>query len=198
MIQLNEDFKPAEKFTGYLALFTILSTVIIALCCCFWIVFLPNFAFTLLLIILGSVLLGLLIFILIWARLYYKTVVYHLNETEMTWKRGVWFRKTGIVPYNRITNIDIVQGPLMRAFGISHLKIQTAGFSGKGDSEISIEGIHEPEPLRQLIMDFVRNKAVSSESVCTEYDAEKTPSNADMNALVQEVREIRRLLEKKV
>jgi len=196
MVKLNEDFKPDTKFTGYLALITIISTVFIAICCCFWLFIPREPVFGIIAIICGAVLLALIIFIVIWARLYYKTVVYHLNETEMTWKRGVWFRKTGIVPYNRITNIDIVQGPLMRAYGISHLKIQTAGYSGKNDSEIRIEGIKEPEPLRQMIMDFVRNKAVNSSAVCTDYSSE-TGETADLTALLKEVRDIRRLLEKK-
>ncbi|MEM2082887.1 MAG: PH domain-containing protein [Nitrososphaerota archaeon] len=33
---------------------------------------------------------------------------YKLTEDEIIWKRGVWFKSTGIVPYNRITNIDVV------------------------------------------------------------------------------------------
>ena len=32
-----------------------------------------------------------------------------------------------VVPDNRITNIDIRQGPLMRALGISNLAVQTPG-----------------------------------------------------------------------
>ena len=46
---------------------------------------------------------------------------YELREDEMSWKRGVWFRTTGIVPYNRITNLDVRQGPVMRLPGISTL-----------------------------------------------------------------------------
>jgi len=196
MVKLNEDFKPAKKFTSYLTLTTILIAIVMAIICCLWLLFPPESIFKIIAAICGAVLIGLIIFIIIWARLYYKSVLYHLNATEMTWKRGVWFRKTGIVPYNRITNIDIVQGPLMRAYGISDLKIQTAGYSGNTNSEIRIQGVEEPEPLRQMIMEFVRNKAVSSEAVAAGYSSEKAEP-ADMDALVQEVREIRRLLEKK-
>ena len=44
---------------------------------------------------------------------------YELRDDEMSWKRGVWFHTTGIVPSNRITNLGIRQGPVMRAPGIS-------------------------------------------------------------------------------
>ncbi len=71
----------------------------------------------------------------IWVGLYYESMSYELREDEVNWKRGVWFRTTGIVPYNRITNLDVRQGPLMRALGISSLAIQTAGYSGQAVPE---------------------------------------------------------------
>lgn len=92
----------------------------------------------------------------IWATLYYGTVCYLLTATEMTWARGVLWKQTGIVPYNRITNVDIIQGPVMRLFGISNLRIQTAGYSANQLAEIKLQGIRDPEPLRATIMDFVR------------------------------------------
>lgn len=92
----------------------------------------------------------------LWAYLYYGTVRYLLTGTEMTWARGVLWKQTGIVPYNRITNVDIIQGPVMRLFGISNLRIQTAGYSANQMAEIKLQGIRDPEPLRATIMDFVR------------------------------------------
>ena len=69
-----------------------------------------------------------------WVRLYYVSMWYELRDDEMSWKRGVWFRRTGIVPYYRITNLDVIQGPVMRMLGISTLSIQTAGYFWAGCS----------------------------------------------------------------
>ena len=100
MVTLNEDFKPDGKYTGYLLLATLALIVVIWAACCAW-MFVDSI-FTILIVI-GLAVLGVcVVFACIWAPLYYKSVVYHLNDTEMTWKRGVFFRKTGIVPYNRI------------------------------------------------------------------------------------------------
>jgi hypothetical protein len=74
----------------------------------------------------------------------------------MRWRRGVWFRTTGIVPYNRITNLDIRQGPVMRRLGISSISIQTVGYSGQAVPEIRIEAIEHAEELRELIRSLVR------------------------------------------
>ena len=192
MVTLNEDFKPDGKYTGYLLLATLALIVVIWAACCAW-MFVDSI-FTILIVI-GLAVLGVcVVFACIWAPLYYKSVVYHLNDTEMTWKRGVFFRKTGIVPYNRITNVDIVQGPVMRLFGISHLKIETAGGgASKSSAEIQLEGISDPEPLRQLIMDFVRGQKPAAAATGTEYKSQ----NADLQALLEEVTAIRRLLEER-
>lgn len=192
MVTLNEDFKPDGKYTGYLLLATLALIVVIWAACCAW-MFVDSI-FTILIVI-GLAVLGVcVVFACIWAPLYYKSVVYHLNDTEMTWKRGVFFRKTGIVPYNRITNVDIVQGPVMRLFGISHLKIETAGGgASKSSAEIQLEGISDPEPLRQLIMDFVRGQKPAAAATGTEYKSQ----NADLQALLEEVASIRRLLEER-
>lgn len=69
------------------------------------------------------------------------------------------FGTTGIVPYGRITNIDIVQEPLMRALFIYTLKIQTAGYRGQAASGIQIERLIEPEPVRRTIRDRVGGMA---------------------------------------
>ena len=143
MVTLNEDFKPDGKYTGYLLLATLALIVVIWAACCAW-MFVDSI-FTIFIVI-GLAVLGVcVVFACIWAPLYYKSVVYHLNDTEMTWKRGVFFRKTGIVPYNRITNVDIVQGPVMRLFGISHLKIETAG-GGASKSSAEASSLSHPHP----------------------------------------------------
>ena len=110
----------------------------------------------LVLVILAIIVLVPVLIFFVWVGLYYKNMWYELREDEMSWKRGVWFRKTGIVPYNRITNIDIRQGPVMRALGISTRSVKTAGYSGQAVPEIRIEGIEHAEELRELIRFLMR------------------------------------------
>jgi len=208
MIPFKEDFKPSPQYKPYLAIYTLAATIAaVFFTFCFGILPLA-FATGQIIIILFVLIFPLAIliaFVLGWVHLYYKSVVYHLNETEMTWKRGVWFRKTGIVPYNRITNIDISQGPVMRLFSISNLQIQTAGSSGnKAMSEISIIGMEDAEPLRAFIMDFVRGtppvSAVtgSGETEPVRNGTARTElSGAEMTKLIEEVVAIRKLLEEK-
>ena len=103
----------------------------------------------------GIAILGLLVLVtglyVVWTRLYYASMFYELHGDELRWRRGVWFRTTGIVPYNRITNLDLRQGPVMRWLNISSIAVQTAGYSGQGTPEIRIEAIEHAEELRELL-----------------------------------------------
>ena len=135
---------------------------------------------------------------LFWVGRYYQTIFFELKDDEVTWKRGVWFRMTGIVPYDRITNIDIYQGPLMRHFGFSSIKLQTAGYSAQARSEIVLEGIVEAEDLRETIRSLIReSRKVTGPTDATGATARAGTFASPEETLIGEVRAIRQLLEKK-
>ncbi len=138
-----------------------------------------------------------LAFVAVWIPLYYRSVIYQLTPTEISWRRGVWFRQTGIVPYNRITNVDITQGPLMRYFGFSSLRVQTAGYSAQARAEINLNGIEDAEDLRETIMSFVRGAPPVATEGQPEQPAAPPRTVAGDDAILAELKAIRRLLERK-
>jgi len=156
---LNIPFKPSVALKTWFILDFILLILLILSCTIIPLVITsePDWIIT------GATLTGVFILIVIfvaWVRLYYVSMWYELRDDEMSWKRGVWFRRTGIVPYNRITNLDVIQGPVMRSLGISTLSIQTAGYSGQAVPEIRIEGIEHADDLRELIRSQVRRSGM--------------------------------------
>lgn len=70
----------------------------------------------------------LLVSIMYWIPLYCTSVTYTLTPTHISVERGVWWRKTSHVPYNRVTNVDVSQGPLSRRYSVATVAIQTAGY----------------------------------------------------------------------
>jgi len=135
-----------------------------------------------------------------WVKLYYESMWYELHEDEMRWKRGVWFRTTGIVPYNRITNLDLKQGPVMRWLNISTLSIQTAGYSGQAVPEIRIEAIEHADELRELIRTLVRQSGstVHNDGTGTNAPVQSATGSMSTNLLMlDELKKIRSLLEQK-
>ncbi len=197
-IKIGEEFQPAPQFRKlyyiYLLLvllFGILSWYLPMVIALF--LFRPFYAPLVALIVAIPILL-ILILTVYWIPKYYRSMLYKLTENEMEWRRGVWFKKTGVVPYNRITNVDIAQGPFSRMLRIASLKIQTAGYSAPShgtSAEIKIDGVEQFEDTRELIMEFVRGKKpIAVETY--EKDEEEDINSKILSELVN----MRKLLEK--
>lgn len=196
LFPIGKAFKPAESFVQWYILDYFLILVFLA-----FVAFLPA--------VIGSgldpLVLGAIVlivgfvsaFYIAWTRLYYASMEYELRHDEITWKRGVWFRRTGIVPYNRITNLDLVQGPVMRYLGISSLAIQTAGYSGQAVSEIRIEAIEKAEELREIIRSQVRRSARSDDGTGNAPATTASQIAGNDERIVTELVAIRKLLEEK-
>ncbi|MCK9299199.1 PH domain-containing protein [Methanoculleus sp. YWC-01] len=184
--RIGEAFKPVPQFRSYLYASLILAVVVFVLP---WLA--PIVIFSRLPVALAFTVpvLAIVVFVAYWIPLYHESIVYRLTVTEVTWQRGVWFRQTGIVPYNRITNVDIAQGPLMRFFSFSAVRVQTAGYSAQARAEIVLNGIADPKDLQEKIMNFVRT---TRPVAATGGEPEEGPA---ADAVVEELRAIRRLLE---
>jgi membrane protein YdbS with pleckstrin-like domain len=187
MRKMGEDFRPVPEFKTLQYVYTALIFIAVFV---WW--YIPLLILTPLFIVMFPTIIILVIFLptLYWIPKYYRTIVYRLTDKEIVWRRGVWFKNTGIVPYNRITNVDIAQGPVSRKFGIASLKIQTAGYSAPSarTSEIRIEGMKNFEELRETMMAFVRGRKPVAVETYEEGDEE--------SRILGELVKIRKLLEK--
>lgn len=75
-----------------------------------------------------------------------RAMGYLEKQDDLLLRRGILFRNQVAVPYGRIQYVDIRQGPLQRAFGITYIVITTAG----GGTASTFEGLPlaEAERLR--------------------------------------------------
>ena len=184
-LRIGEAFGPVPQYRSYLYVSLVLTVLILVLP---WLAPIVIFSPTVVALGIAVPTLVVILFVLFWIPLYYESIAYRLTVTEITWQRGVWFRQTGIVPYNRITNVDIIQGPLMRFFSFSAVRVQTAGYSAQARAEIVLNGIADPKDLQETIMNFVRRAG----PVAVEGAPDHLPG---ADATVEELRAIRRLLE---
>lgn len=76
--------------------------------------------------ILLGLFLALLILNLALNPLRYHFLRYDLRDTEIVFQAHVFFRKTTYVPIIRVQHVDVDQGPLLRAAGLSSVVIHTA------------------------------------------------------------------------
>jgi membrane protein YdbS with pleckstrin-like domain len=130
--------------------------------------------------------------------LYFDTLTYTIEEDLVMGTRGVFFKKRVTVPFRKITNIDISQGPVQRLFGLGTIHVQTAGAAGAQAvvAELRIEGMKNFDALRdeilRLLRAFYRQPSVDAPSAADVPAADAV----SMTAVVDELRAIRTLLEK--
>ena len=135
-------------------------------------------------------------FTLYWIPKFYSSLKYVLEDDKITVTKGIWWKKKSFVPYNRITNVNTIQGPISRKFGLGTLSIQTAGYSmasggGGRVAEAEIFGVKNFEELKDVVMGFVkgmRPKAVEAGA--------EVPSEEVNQQILLELRRIRKSLEK--
>jgi membrane protein YdbS with pleckstrin-like domain len=187
MVKIDREFKPSPKLKSLYYTYFALAILIAILP---WLAPIVLFTPPIISSFISIPIFFILIFTAYWISKYFDTIFYKLTKNEIFWRRGLWFKTTGIVPYNRITNIDISQGPLSRSFGLSSLTIQTAGYSvGTARSaEIRLDGITNPKELRDFIMDFIDKKRPA---------AVETFESEDIDVkILNELVKIRKLLKK--
>jgi membrane protein YdbS with pleckstrin-like domain len=95
----------------------------------------------------------------------YDTTWYVLSDRSVRIRRGVWTIEEKTFTFENVQNVEIRQGPLQRWFGVANVIIQTAGGGGSAGAHGSIglgahqgviEGVHDPEEIRESIMVKVR------------------------------------------
>ena len=62
----------------------------------------------------------------------YRHWQYRIGDDALELRHGVWFRATAAVPYHRIQQIDVEQGPLQRRHGVVTLRLRTAAAGTEG------------------------------------------------------------------
>ena len=81
-------------------------------------------------------------------------MAYALRSRDILFKKGLIFRKTTIIPFNRIQHCEVNHGPIDRMFNLSSLKVFTAGGQS---SDLEIPGLTETRA--QMIKDYIIGKA---------------------------------------
>jgi len=138
--------------------------------------------------------------IIIWIPIAFRALEYYIDSEGVKMKGGVIWRKYVTVPYSKITNVDVTQGPLQRYCNIGTIHIQTAGAGGQqgAKAELKLTGIRKLEEIRDIIIKNVK-------SISYLYSNNKKPGKeiiADgkspvLESMLEELKAIRKGLEKK-
>ena len=121
---------------------------------------------------------------------YLRRVSARLTTNAVEIKIGVFFRKESTIPLNRITDVRLHDGPLMRHYGLRGLKVETAGSSGQDSgSEGNLIGVIDAEAFRDAVL-AQRQLVIDAESgrAAAPVAASAVPAASD--AVLVEIRDI--------
>ena len=80
-----------------------------------------------------------------------KVLRYRLTDRALLVDKGILFKSRKTIPLDKITDLELVQGPLLRVFGMWIIKIQTAGTASQMPVAMLI-GVIDPEQIREEIL----------------------------------------------
>jgi putative membrane protein len=147
--------------------------------------------------VLASFLLGpFFVFPLLYLYFRYHTMRYEFDEEGISMRWGILFRREITLTYARIQDIHLTSNILERWLRLARIQIQTA--SASAAAEMTLEGLHEFEIVRDFLyskMRGVRDRAASGQAEVTQSpDANLA---AALREVAAELRAVREALEKR-
>jgi uncharacterized protein len=128
--------------------------------------------------------------VVFWPLLFkYETLRYKFDDEGMSMSWGILYRHEINLTYRRIQDIHLTRNIIQRWLGLATVSIQTA--SGSASPEMSIEGILEPEKLRDYLYTKMRGARGLHDEAVQSGDAHPCDEALDL------LREIRDLLRKR-
>ena len=82
-----------------------------------------------------------------------------LREHDIAYRSGLYWKKTVLLPFNRVQHAEVSSGPLQRKYGLASLKFFTAGGSSV---DLRVDGLmrERAEAIRSVIMKKVSNPVI--------------------------------------
>jgi len=112
---------------------------------------------------------------------YFERLECELTTRSLRFKKGYIFHTERTIPLDKIQDLTFKEGPLLKHFGLSILKIETAGNTGQGTSDLSLIGIIDAFEFRNKVFEQ-RDKVT---------DNTTTSSTSDNNDSIEILKDIR-------
>ena len=118
--------------------------------------------------------------------LFFHTIRYEIDERYVTKESGVLWKKRRSIPLEKITNIDVRQGPFERIFGYGKIWIFTPS-TGAATPETKLVGIPTPHDMKQTIIE--RSEALRQPQATAVKAHPPIPQTEEVVSLLTDIRE---------
>jgi putative membrane protein len=129
-------------------------------------------------------------FVIWYQRRHYQRLRVVLTTRDLKIHRGVWVREEKSIPLEKITDLRVFQGPLMRYFNVTGLAVETAG-QATGGALATVYGIIDTEDFRDHVLaqrDRIAD-AEDDESGRAVVRGSGGSADADMIGILSEIRD---------
>ncbi len=117
----------------------------------------------------------------------FKTLEYKFDERGVSMSWGLLFKREIYLTYRRIQDIHVSRNLLHRWLGLASVAVQTA--SGSSGAEMTIEGIRNPEKLRDFLYAQMRGARGEGEAGQEGGAAEVEAPEDEALVLLREIRD---------
>lgn len=87
-----------------------------------------------------------------WAAEYFRKLRCELDDKVLSFRKGIVFQVEKTIPLENIQDVTFIEGPLLRQFNLSLLRIETAGQSPNQAHTMQLVGIVDAHALRAEIL----------------------------------------------
>ncbi|MEM1248580.1 MAG: PH domain-containing protein [Acidobacteriota bacterium] len=122
-----------------------------------------------------------------WTNRQFKALHCELSSRKLSVKRGVLFRVEKTIPLEQIQDLTVKEGPLLKAFGLCALKIETAGQSSTGASEADLIGIVDPRAFRDEVL--AQRDVLRAEKTTATAPASESETLGEIRDLLRDIRD---------
>ncbi|MEX0905143.1 MAG: PH domain-containing protein [Balneolaceae bacterium] len=127
---------------------------------------------------------------------YFDSLYCELTTRALHFKKGVWFQTERTVPLDKIQDLTFREGPVLRYWGLSTLKVETAGQSAQGMADMSLTGIIDARNFRERVLEQ-RDETTNRENH-TGIDSPAANGNEELITLLSSMHKTLQSIENKI
>lgn len=123
---------------------------------------------------------------------YYRRLRVILTSRDLKVYRGILNRTEKTIPLEKVTDLAVYDGPIMRYFGVKGMRVETAGQSSGPGALVTIVGIEETDGFRDMVLsqrDRVTDRDDASPAAPSSAPVSAVTSNGEVLQTLQQMRD---------
>lgn len=118
---------------------------------------------------------------------YHRNLSCKLTENHLDFKKGVFFKVEKTIPLENIQDLTFIENPILNRLDLKILKIETAGNSTPGGSDMKLIGIIDSANFKKKVLDqreVLRNESMGRTNHTS------TETGANYHQILTEIKEL--------